>query len=481
MSVRDGPRPRRNTIHEVPSELKHSLVYDDVEDGDDEFDEEMKRQLANGTIEFVSGNPAVELSEGVIYSLKEKFVDTKLSPDSRHSNLPSKRGLICCVLGVPSFSTPSDFARFTGPHIRNISHMRVLRHTKTDKTYMVVLRFFTREGADSFYNDLNNKQFVSMEPEVCTVLFVSSIVFSKPAGSTFPETSQEQPLCPVCLERFEESSSGVLTVLCHHTFHSGCLSKWKGGDSCPVCRFSQQPEGQAPVCFNCSNNSSLWICIICGNVGCGRYLNSHAREHYNETKHRYALELSTSRTWDYEDDTYVHRLATNKSDGGLVVIEGTETSQGENTEDKVESLSLEYSYAMESQCKYFEEQMYRLKVEKENKIDLLKQEVEGVVRANGEKGKHLHWMKEEKKRLDKNTKALEVKMRDKLKEVKKLYGWVGLMMGQMEELKSLNNIMKHTQQQLRSKITKEMEDMQVIEKKIREVESQNELLIQKCS
>lgn len=49
-----------------------------------------------------------------------------------------------------------------------------------------------------------------------------------------------------------------------------------------------------------------------------RYVNEHARLHYKETMHAYAMELQTCRVWDYAGDVYVHRLVQNKGDGKLV-------------------------------------------------------------------------------------------------------------------------------------------------------------------
>ena len=45
----------------------------------------------------------------------------------------------------------------------------------------------------------------------------------------------ELPNCPVCLERMDSSITGLLTNICQHTFHCGCIAKW-GESSCPVCR-----------------------------------------------------------------------------------------------------------------------------------------------------------------------------------------------------------------------------------------------------
>jgi BRCA1-associated protein len=115
-------------------------------------------------------------------------------------------------------------------------------------------------------------------------------------------------------------------------------------DSCPVCRYSQKPIGvdrnasshiattasaasalqseEANECFVCGATESLWICLICGHIGCGRYNDAHAYHHYMETNHLYALELETQRVWDYAGDGYVHRLIQNTIDGKLVELPG---------------------------------------------------------------------------------------------------------------------------------------------------------------
>jgi BRCA1-associated protein len=43
------------------------------------------------------------------------------------------------------------------------------------------------------------------------------------------ETGDELPTCPVCLERMDANITGLLTILCQHTFHCYCLSKWGDG------------------------------------------------------------------------------------------------------------------------------------------------------------------------------------------------------------------------------------------------------------
>ena len=70
----------------------------------------------------------------------------------------------------------------------------------------------------------------------------------------------------------------------------------------------------------CNANTSLWMCLICGHIGCGRYSEGHAVDHWKQTQHCYAVELDSQRVWDYVGDNYVHRLVQSKTDGKIVEI-----------------------------------------------------------------------------------------------------------------------------------------------------------------
>ena len=60
-------------------------------------------------------------------------------------------------------------------------------------------------------------------------------------------------------------------------------------------------------CYSCALQETLWVCMTCGFVGCGRYSNKHAAEHFRESGHPFCLELSTLRIWDYMTGEFVHR------------------------------------------------------------------------------------------------------------------------------------------------------------------------------
>ncbi|KAL8828927.1 MAG: hypothetical protein Q9170_006386 [Blastenia crenularia] len=335
-----------------------------------------------------------------------------------------------CILAVPSYLTPSDFLGFVGEKTRDeVSHFRMIR-TERGNRYMVLMKFRSGKRARAWRKEWNGKPFDSIEPENCHVFFVKSIEFRIPdaasqesfpdmsndpftpvvatadspssitVGSTssaLPSTTRntkpmapptpslvELPTCPVCLERMDEST-GLLTILCQHVFHCTCLQKWRGS-GCPVCRYTQDglskrttgmgQETGLNECSICRSDANLWICLICGAVGCGRYDAAHAFLHYQQTAHAFAMDLSTQRVWDYATDAYVHRLVQDKADGKLMdlpasVVDTHESMNGRNAWDeeeyvpreKLDHIGQEYTHLLtsqlESQRTYFSEALER--------------------------------------------------------------------------------------------------------------------------
>lgn len=47
-------------------------------------------------------------------------------------------------------------------------------------------------------------------------------------------------------------------------------------------------------CETCRIAHNLWICMVCGHIGCGRYTEEHANRHFSLSRHtyRYAAQRS---------------------------------------------------------------------------------------------------------------------------------------------------------------------------------------------
>ena len=181
--------------------------------------------------------------------------------------------------------------------------MKLLRDGRSPSRYMVLILFATQEAADSFFVGHAGRRFNALETEECQLFYVADVEFATRAsrecktvdGAVFvrpPAGMVELPCCPVCLERMDAQTTGLLTIMCNHTFHVDCLARWKE-DACPLCRYTQQPLGRECRCVacDCVLASELWICLVCGHVGCGRGVNSHALAHFHETQHDYSMNL----------------------------------------------------------------------------------------------------------------------------------------------------------------------------------------------
>ncbi|KAM3530213.1 hypothetical protein NHJ13051_001432 [Beauveria bassiana] len=312
-----------------------------------------------------------------------------------------------CVPAVPAYMAPGDLWGFVGERWRgDISHCRMVMTDKMNR-YLVLLKFRHGKVAREWQKKFDGTVFNTMEPQVCHVVFVKSITFessarnltlpSIPSSSSAPVSNTpkpfppptpnlvELPTCPVCLERMDETS-GIMTIPCSHVFHCTCLQSWKGG-GCPVCRFTNAAPGSAALadanplsrpfgshvsnlCSVCDCADDLWICLVCGYVGCGRYKGAHAKDHWKETAHSFALELETQYVWDYAGDVWVHRLIRDKGDGKVVELPGRSSDRGAEpraaAEDedvvpraKLDNMGFEYTHLitsqLESQRAYYEE------------------------------------------------------------------------------------------------------------------------------
>lgn len=227
---------------------------------------------------------------------------------------PSSQSTILFVVAVPNYLSYDDFVTFCGSRINHVSELLFIRNDGVEERYSVLIKLENQMDADRFFGTLNGKKFSPSEAEVCHILFLMSVEYTESAevAGSPPDGCTELPTCPVCLERFDPDTSGIIHTLCDHSFHCLCISKWTSL-SCQVCRFCQQQD-EKQACFICGTAENLWVCVICGFLGCGRYKEGHAIRHWKNMHHCYSLDLRTQQIWDYVGDTYVHRLNQSKVD-----------------------------------------------------------------------------------------------------------------------------------------------------------------------
>jgi len=302
------------------------------------------------------------------------------------SLLPSWRGTRLLVLAVPTRLSPDDFVRFCGPYVEHASEIRVIRDDGVEDRYSVLVEFEDQKSADGFYLDLNGWRFSSSEVEVCHALFIVAVQYTSSTEITVipPVGSTELPTCPVCIERLDQDISGIVATNCDHSFQCSCVSMWVSS-SCPVCQFCQKQSETPtnPTCSVCQTSENLWICVICGFVGCGRYKEGHSIRHWKGTQHCYSLDLETQRVWDYVGDSYVHRLNHSKSDAKHAKFRSKCEYSGDNCDSdmggvmfssKTDTIVDEYNRLLasqlETQREYYEALLSEAKKEREHQISV---------------------------------------------------------------------------------------------------------------
>ncbi|KAH8928908.1 zf-UBP-domain-containing protein [Atractiella rhizophila] len=298
---------------------------------------------------------------------------------------------LVAVLAVPSYMTSSDFLIFVGAKVvETLEGLRMLRDSMPNRC-VALLRFQTSQAANKFIKLFNGKPFTgNPESEICHAVPLASFEISQlstpphststsffsPSPIPTPPLSRgekeryELPTCPICLERMDSSVTGLQTPVCRHGGSCSCLSRW-GDGNCPVCRLSMSEPPKELSCSSCLLSENLWICLICGHVGCGRYQSRHAQGHFAQEGHGFAMEVvpGTGRVWDYSGDGYVHRLVRNRTDGKIVELptsfaastteDQLQRSPGGGgggpdrrmmaNQEKIEAIGLEYSYLLTSQ------------------------------------------------------------------------------------------------------------------------------------
>ncbi|CAF4886355.1 unnamed protein product [Pieris macdunnoughi] len=328
----------------------------------------------NDVISFFCGNPLVEVTKGVLHLYKEN--ELKEAEEAK----------TLCLLSVPGALGAPDLLAFAAACQQDIAHVRVLRDGSPDH-YMALLTFRTSAAAREFHSAFDGVPYSSLEPAaLCHTAWVSRVEYARDGAP--PPTHTELPTCPVCLERMDESVAGVLSVQCAHSFHAECLMGWRDA-RCPVCRCAQTPEPRdCAKCLACESLAAqegeteetgeprdtpcgvaegmleveagtMWICLICGHVGCGRYEKGHAAKHFMLSNHTYALQLGSNRVWDYAGDNFVHRLVQNKADGKLVAAEGRTSDPEPACGDKLEFTYL-LTHHLDTQRIHYEERIAKL-------------------------------------------------------------------------------------------------------------------------
>eukprot|EP01060_Flectonema_neradi_P010677 TRINITY_DN17768_c0_g1_i2.p1 TRINITY_DN17768_c0_g1~~TRINITY_DN17768_c0_g1_i2.p1 ORF type:complete len:456 (+),score=105.72 TRINITY_DN17768_c0_g1_i2:71-1438(+) len=293
-----------------------------------------------------------------------------------------------CIENIPKFITPTEFLGHVNTFLKDILSMRILGCPANTAQYFILLKMTDPASADELRRKHNGKplsalgnevlfihrieeESIAVEEEGCEAIPLEtlhsnagdkcSICLEEYSGNNNSNNNNNSNCLPHCnssLERlpssprsftlsepddvFQPNNNTTWTTMCGHTAHLQCLRQWDHTMGCHVCRFNPQDLGMECSFPGCHELDPLWMCLICGSLGCGRYQKAHAEYHYNNTSHTYCLHVYNGTVWDYAGDGFVHRLVADRSDKVF------ETSPG-NVEAQLASLTDAYSQLLEEQ------------------------------------------------------------------------------------------------------------------------------------
>ena len=138
---------------------------------------------------------------------------------------------------------------------------------------------------------MNNSQYTqqaSAECKVCSTVDRSSRSRHATSGSMAPSSTSTPPTSPDRTPKHQTEAAGI---------------------SVPT-PAATEVEAARLQCGSCCVCDELWVCMVCGLLGCGRLRygedpnaaggnKGHALEHWVETnqQHRFSMQLGTQRIW----------------------------------------------------------------------------------------------------------------------------------------------------------------------------------------
>ncbi|KAJ3427126.1 brca1-associated protein [Anaeramoeba flamelloides] len=283
----------------------------------------------------------------------------------------------------------------------------------------------------------------------------------------------ELPLCPSCFERLDQE---VVNIPYNWNVEKqfSKRGKWEG-NRCEVCEHCKEFSKEHTEfkkfltinCEYCSSKNDLWVCLICGTIGCGRHNGGHAYQHFQQTSHYFTMELSTQRIWDYYTETYVHRLITGP-DCDILIEFPHKKAQGKKNyqsveekeefysaiiQSKCESLANEYEYMISSQLEeqrtFFEDHIMTIKEKILKKQKIERQRIE----------KKFNLVKNEERRFNNEMKSLQNNRTENLTLNQEL----------CKKQKNLVLIKEEFETKLQNKVLEQQREIQDLKEQIRDL------------
>lgn len=258
-----------------------------------------------------------------------------------------------------------------------------------------------------------------------------------------PTGYSELPVCPACLDRLDSTATGLvpcsglnqswqslrcrlcLLLKCNYVANSTTPSPLPSPVSSPrhshlsVNNPSLSPmnpstpaaspspslsplvsfAAQSAECEKCrvkeKTSESLWACLLCAHVGCGRYHQRHSVVHFERTNHRFSIDLTNLCIWDYVKDGFVHRIGGQRwgyieaipreKDADFGLADEGEIQNFSQT--KLRSISTYYdnllAAQLQQQQQYFEKKLEQLDLDAKAENNSISSEIADAYTHNG--------------------------------------------------------------------------------------------------
>ena len=397
-------------------------------------EKEIKNKESNNLYEYIEGR--VEL-----YKLNSNNLSLTNTIETFRF-LPINRTKYLFLINLPEDVSLDYFINYIGGEIQKINNITIITDPKTNFRSLII-EFFEQDMADNFYYNYKIRSIKENKSEFLYFVFLRNITYSlekeqpklnlneintnlKDEEEKKDEEKKEEytlyqlPTCPLCLEKIETSNSGIETVL--DNFPCERWTNYK--NSCKVCSKLSPSIIKLLTCEKCSIKSSLWCCLICGNIGCSRYQNGHAVTHFKETNHKYSLELESQRIWDYSLDKWVHRLILRQNSTPINLDENLNEEKQLTEQEfyiRMESIINEYNKVLSSQLemqrKYYGKEMDNLEEkyssknkEIKNKYNELKEKIEEKKKKINSNNKFIKDCNKKINQLEKKCKEIQEKI-----------------------------------------------------------------------
>jgi BRCA1-associated protein len=244
------------------------------------------------------------------------------------------------------------------------------------------------------------------------------------------------PHCIKCLLRLDDIFTALVGIPYNSIKED---SSW--AESRLACNTCKALAARAPKCFKCDKTNDIWVCMICGKIGCGRYEGGHSLSHYSESCHNFSICLKDKIIWSYYTDNFVHRVPekilyrSNSSRSNAEELIDRERLNSQD--DKNGAISRFDGNRSDNEDRLLEsnvsamlcEQLDLQRTHYENTIEMLKEKLaheleeqsNNQVKGLREKKQELEKGLAEKKNVLNALRKSKISLESKLREVKKQY------------------------------------------------------------